>query len=596
MRRIWSGAVGGAWGGSLVGLAEAAFVVVGGASLSEFGLFPFAFWSYACLGMIFGAAVGFAVSLWPRARRMPSGALWLAVVAGVTVATLSFVVVRYHLAQRFFGEQFPWLLGLAGAVWHFVLVVGAVAAGTGGGVAVYLLSGKNRGELRLVGLWVAAFVGTWIAARALQAEESRPRRHAFAPKSKPNVVLVVVDTLRVDALGFVAQQTQTPNVNAFARDAVVFRQAYAQSSWTRPSIATMITGLYPQQHGAREKFDPLPDRVVTLAEILRDAGYWTAAFVTNINVAPIFNFHQGFQEYHYLPPNFYFGASDSATRLSSYKLLRLLRERFLRHKLHVYHYYQDAAVLTERVLSWLGENPPQPFFLLVHYMDPHDPYFEIPYTGRAVARVLNPNPPPSQAAEMHRLYLQDVQYFDEHFGRLMTEFRRRGLFERTLFVFTADHGEEFHEHGGWWHGTTLYEEQIRVPLLVRLPGNFSGGDVRTDFARTLDIVPTVLGQVGVRPPTPLPGRDLFAGGPAPEELYAEESLEGNYLESLRWQQWKLILANTGNPRGLREVELFDLSQDPGERNNLAEARPEVVGAMRARLNRVRGSLITPGLR
>lgn len=596
VRRSWSGLIAGGWGGSLVGLGEAGFVVAMGASLSEFGLFPFGFWSYACLGALLGAVVGLGVSLWGRGENTAVGRNWLGTVAGLTVATLGFVVGRYHLAQRLFAEQFPGLTSVEGAAWHLALALGAVVAGTAGGAAVYALTGRNGREAGLLGLWVVAFAATWAGTLALRPEELRPQRRAFAPGDKPNVVLIVVDTLRADALGFVTQRARTPSIDAFARDSVWFRHAYAQSSWTRPSVATILTGLYPQQHGARQKFDPLPDRVDTLAEVLRDAGYWTAAFVTNINVVPIFNFHQGFQEYHYLSPSFYFGASDSATRLSAYKLLRLLRERFFRRRLYVYHYYQDAAVVTERVRSWLAEAPPQPFFLLLHYMDPHDPYFEMPYNGRGIARVLDPDPPAERAAEMHRLYLRGVEYFDEHFGQLVAAFRERGLLERTLFVFTADHGEEFHEHGGWWHGTTLYEEQIRVPLLVRRPDNVGAGHERTDFARTLDIMPTILGQVGVDPPRPLPGRDLFIDGPSPEELYAEESLEGNQLETLRWQQWKLIVANAGNPRGLPEVELFDLSVDPGEHNNVAEARPEVVREMRARLERVRAGLSVPALR
>ena len=130
----------------------------------------------------------------------------------------------------------------------------------------------------------------------------------------------------------------------------------------------------------------------TLAEALKARGYWTAAFTTNINVAPIFNFQQGFDEFHYLEPSFYFGASDSATKLAIYKGLRAAREK-VSSKMWVQNFYQDAAVVDEHVQAWLGCKPPEPFFLFIHYMDPHDPYFEMPYNGHGVARVSTPDPP-----------------------------------------------------------------------------------------------------------------------------------------------------------------------------------------------------------
>src|SRR4029450_45829 len=133
-------------------------------------------------------------------------------------------------------------------------------------------------------------------------------------------------------------------------------------------------------HGTEHKMDFLPDRVDTLAEVLKRQGYWTAAFTTNINVAPIFNFQQGFDEFSYLEPSFYFGASDSATRLAVYKGLRAGREES-GSKRWVRNFYQDAKVVDEHAAACLASKPPEPFFLFIHYMDPHDPYFEIPYNG-----------------------------------------------------------------------------------------------------------------------------------------------------------------------------------------------------------------------
>ena len=177
-----------------------------------------------------------------------------------------------------------------------------------------------------------------------------------------------------------------------ARDGVVFEHTYSQASWTRPSIATILTAEYPSVHGTEHKMDFLSDRVDTIAEVLKAQGYWTAAFTTNINVAPIFNFQQGFDEFRYLEPSFYFGATDSATKLAIYKGLRVAREKVSRARCGCENYYQDAGRRRQHVEAWLGEQPPEPFFLFVHYMDPHDPYFEIPYNGHGVARVIDPRP------------------------------------------------------------------------------------------------------------------------------------------------------------------------------------------------------------
>src|SRR5437773_682900 len=286
--------------------------------------------------------------------------------------------------------------------------------------------------------------------------------------------------------------------------------AFAQASWTRPSVATILTGLYPSSHGAVHKADRLPERVDTLAERLRGIGYRTVGFADNANISQAFNFQQGFDEYRYLEPDFFFGASEPASQLALYSGLRLVRERFLAHSVDVHQYYQPAEVVTAEVRRWLDRGAgEQPFFLFVHYMDPHDPYFAHPFNGEGYARVAHPNPPPALAERLHRLYEGEVAYLDEHLGVLFDDLRRRGLYGRTLVVLTADHGEEFHEHGGWWHGTTLYDEQIHVPLIVKPPGAHGpgptggagpiggAGRVFEELATSLDIAPTILAAAGL---------------------------------------------------------------------------------------------------
>ena len=191
-----------------------------------------------------------------------------------------------------------------------------------------------------------------------------------------------------------------------------------------------------------------------IAEAMQKGGYTTGGIVSNINLAPSFGFDQGYDEYHYLAPDYLAGAKESSSKLILYQIGRNVWFK-LRPGLRVGDFYQDAATVNGVAFDFLERHRASRFFLFLHYMDPHDPYFEHPYNGKAIARVANPNPSPALAAEMQRLYTGEVHYVDEHFAELLAKLRELGLYDDTLIVLTGDHGEEFHEHGGFWHGLTL---------------------------------------------------------------------------------------------------------------------------------------------
>jgi arylsulfatase A-like enzyme len=316
--------------------------------------------------------------------------------------------------------------------------------------------------------------------------------------------------------------------------------------------------------------------------------------VTNVNLSPGYQFDQGYDEYLYLPPDYFFGARESSSKLAGYSILRLLRERFIvRHK-KVAHYYQDGQAVTEIAREWLDRHAERRFFLFLHYMDPHDPYFRHPYDGEAVARVHTPRPAPDRAKELSDLYDGEIRYLDRHLGELVSFLKERGLYDETLIVLTSDHGEEFHEHGGWWHGTTLYDEQIRVPLILKHAGNgpagHSPGSRIAGVARLLDVAPTILDLAGLEAPPAMQGVSLARSTPG-KESFSEEDFEGNRLRSLRGATWKLIEANSGNPRGLPEQALFDLAVDPGEAQNLAERESMRAKAMQGRMDHTMGAAL-----
>ncbi len=578
----------------MVGLAEAGLITLTSGPGEEYWLFPYAVLSYGLFGMVAGLGYGVlvivAAGLSARIRRNAAGSA-----AALAVCVLGGAVTRYQVIQRLFHEDLvTW--STTGVAVHL-----GVIAFTGACAFVVLRAGRAlqrqpRGLLiGAVGLVLCLALTSSGAVLASPHANGRGivRSTDAAAKGHPNIILIIADTLRADALGvFGARPDATPGLDRFAAEAVRFPHTYAQASWTRASIATIETSLYPSVHGTVHKMDALPDEVTTLAEALRAAGYWTAGFVSNINVAPVFNFQQGFDEYTYLPPDFYFGATDSAARLAIYKGLRVVRERFFGDRLYFYHYYQDAQVVTDAVLQWLDQRPPSPFFLLIHYMDPHDPYFEMPYDGRGVARVIDPNPAPERHDELHKLYGEDTAYLDQHLERLFARLKSMGVYDDSVIAFTADHGEEFQEHGGWWHGTTLYEEQVHVPLIIKRAHEPHAGQVASGVARSLDIAPTVMAGAGLKVSTTFQGVDLFNNAPAADQpLFAEEDFEGNVLASLRLGGWKVITANSDNPRGLKPVELYNLLDDGGEHRDMAAAEPARVQEMLQQLAQERARIV-----
>ena len=385
-----------------------------------------------------------------------------------------------------------------------------------------------------------------------------------APARRPNVVLYVVDTVRADRLGVYGYGKPTsPRLDAFAADAVLFENAWAQSSWTRPAVASLFTGLLPPAHRTVDRRSVLPEDAVTLAEILAANGYEGLGLVRNPNVGRAFGFAQGFTR---------FRSED--------------RER-------------DETML-ERVRLWLDErqDAEAPFFLFLHAIDPHGPYdpapeFEemfdaggAPAHYRTVRYLLGLNrgdvePGPDTAEALSRLYDAEVAQNDRAFGELLDELEDRGLVEDTAVIYLSDHGEEFAEHGRWEHGLSLYEEVLRVPLVMRLPG-VAPRRVE-EPAQHVDVLPTLLGYLGIEAP-PTDGRDLLAArrrGDAPLDVYTHLDVDGHRAASVMRGRYKLVLPQS--PSQGTAPMLFDLEADPGELEDLAADRPDIVERMLALL-------------
>ncbi len=584
----------GLFAGLLVGLAEGTLVLLGGRTdpwVLTYGVIAYALF-FGGAGVVFGALVAWTKrKLRLEASPEPSayGALAGALAAGAAFGIGVFRVRRDVYHEELALKSAEGLLVLGGAallcfllfmsVWHTLRLVTRLRAGS------WLL--RAWATPALVAAMVLVLAPTTLAIGA-PSRAALPAVTARAPEGAGNVLVIVVDTLRADHLpSYGYARGRTPHLDAFARDAIRFDQAFANASWTRPSFASILTGRYASSHAVMAKNDALPDDLTTLAEAYREAGFHTEGVVTNYNIGPYYNFDQGFDAYHYLSPDFVLGADDSAAKLL---LVQFLRQRIETVRDRTFGVapgvaYQPAPVVSRELLAAIDGAPAdRPWLMFVGYMDPHDPYYAHPYDGTAYSRAAHPRPSEDEAEHLRALYDGEITYWDEAFGALVDELRRRGLYDDLTIVVTSDHGEEFHEHGGFFHGTTLYDEQLRVPLFVKLPGSRRGGTSVHHWVQSIDVMPTLLRESGVRVPEGVQGGDLFQGN---ERLFAEESQEGNVLRAVRQRrgtdELKLITANEGNPRGLAPTELYRVDVDPREEEDLAEREPGLLEQARASL-------------
>ncbi len=409
-----------------------------------------------------------------------------------------------------------------------------------------------------------------------------------AASSRPDlVVYVLVDALRADRLGcYGSSRALTPHLDALAQEGVLFEAVQASSTWTRSSIASMFTSLHAGSHQVLGRTDGLADEQLTLAEVLRAHGLETLAVTTNGNAGREFGFSQGFDAFVY-PPMTVEGEflAEGVTELA----------------------LQTVAQRVDRLEG-------QPLFLYLHYIDPHDPYLPRPGAPvtEAPGRFDGTRPSleafdglpqqerlPADEERLRSLYDGEVWYADAWVGRLVEGLRRLGVLDRTLLVFTADHGEELWEHGLRGHGHNLYQSTLQVPLVVRYPDASRPAPRRVaEPISTVDIAPTILGALGLEPPAGWQGRDLrpLAEGrpraPGLEGIYSELVIEGRRLQALRLGSLKLIrqTRGPGTAPALARYELYDLASDPREATDLAEREPASRARLEALLDRWQGAV------
>ena len=587
--RLWSGISGGVIAGAVTGLLETLYLCVSSSDFRSLSALWFSVVAYSVIGI--GLALIWTLIRLPR--KLSVDVVWADAFAMV-LPFLAFLIIMFRLKRDLLKETVSWneptgwvlmvgtIIGILVVFWLLRILLKRLTQGHHTGmivfswvlVIIFAVAGRLLGTLSPQG---PGKVG-WL--QATWAGKDTP---------PPNILLIIVDTLRDDFLTPGSpRKVETPNIDALSASGVRFINCWSQASKTRPSVASILTSLYPSTHGAEKKIDGLPPNIPHFPGLLGQQGYATVALNNNINLTPFFGFDRGYDIYRYLEPSYYLGANDASSNLVVYGTLRQLAEKATAGSFQVKHYYWEGEAVTDLATQWLKAVPPEPFFFYVYFMDPHDPYFEHPYNGKATARVVNPNPPASELPTMLERYRSEIHYMDEQVGKVLKALDETGKADNTIVVFTADHGEEFLDHGGWWHGNTLYRELVDVPLIVRLPNNQLAGTVRTDPVMSIDIGPTLLDLVGIAYPDTWEGIPLFSQVADSTRLrFSEVEQEGNIVKAVNQGQWSWIEANPGNPRGLPVLALFNLSNDPNEMVNLADQNPALADEMRTKLIEMR---------
>jgi arylsulfatase A-like enzyme/uncharacterized protein HemY len=378
---------------------------------------------------------------------------------------------------------------------------------------------------------------------------------APAAAASQNIVLVTLDTVRADRMGFLgSQRGLTPSLDRLATRSLVFERTFSQAPITTVSHASLLSGTYPQFHRVNDFGVPLATSLPWLPELLRNAGWQTAAFVGSLILDPRAGLAPGFDRG--------FGSYDAGFRVRRGRT----DDRYQSME-------RRGAEVVDRAVSWLAARPEGPFFLWVHLFDAHDPY----------------DPAPPFASRFTKEpYDGEIAYVDAQVGRLMSALEARRLFDASLMVVCGDHGESLGEHGEKTHGVFLYDATIRVPLLVKLPGGRGAGHRINARASLVDLMPTMLEAVGLPVPQAVQGESLLPlleeAKPKERASYAEtdyprRAFGWSSLAAWRVERFLYVKA----PR----VELYDLGADPDARRDIADRQATVAARIAASLTQFR---------
>ena len=443
---------------------------------------------------------------------------------------------------------------------------------------------RIRGRINTLRLLALLFVGILLSPviASKMVKNSSPLSADFSEGSHSikHVIVITDDTLRPDFLScYGSERVHTPHIDRLAQDGVLFKNTFSAAPWTMPSVASIMTGLSPAVHGTKTKSSRLPDAIPTLAEYMYDEGYYTSAIGRNGILTSKFNFSQGFLEYHFFP-------KAQNHHIRGIKLFQWLFPEQFRTDV-------STRDITASAIGWISSHHTQDFFLWLHYFDPHQPYTPpdgllpkkkiVPSIGKDFSELQAVRggylvPSLQEREWIKELYAAEVRHVDNNIGELIAVLKELNMYDNSLIVFTSDHGEEFWEHGGFEHGHTLYNEVLRVPLIIKPPTKLGLSPQKADRSVSLEaILPTVLTLCEIPYETneyqakSLAPFSQFASGIPAAPLVSSSLLYYEEREAVIFDGMKYVRTLLTN-----NEELYDLTRDPGEQKSVMSEFPEKV--------------------
>ncbi len=563
-------------------------------------------WFGLIIGLIWVSGLTFVKVLFHRAGHQRGTYLF----AGPVLLTVA-VVGLFWLNTW---SRFPGARTLPGIVYNVATLLAAAAAG----VALAKLSRSFLGAMRSVSPLAAIARGMVPVIFLVIASISLVQLLPFlndsgshgSPAKGPPVILILADTLRRDHLQcYGYPESTSPQIDRLAREAVQFINSNTGGCRTVPSTTTLFTGTYPTTHGVMRQENIISESMVTLAEHFRMSGYRTAAFISNPYLRPATGFARGFDEY--CPPIWPDIVSGRKTSLE-------LMARFLTD----YDRTPEVTKVVPKALHWLSESYGRPPFLYLHLMEPHSPYqpprsyanqFLTPdgdrlvhnpprirdYLGGAEWLAWNDVESPPRISQRDRevmkaLYDGEIRFLDHWLGIFFEGLKSRKLYDDALIVFLTDHGEEFDDHGGWFHGRSLHNEMVGMPLIIRLPGGEGGGTISNLPIHMVDILPTLAGSARLGLVQGAQGRDWsdeikkHLSGDGKSGFSISSFLEEPpWLYSLQIGNWKVVEKNIDNQK---VQTLYQVDLDPSESRDFSNAAGDTLRKMTKLLTELKSEL------
>lgn len=380
---------------------------------------------------------------------------------------------------------------------------------------------------------------------------------------KPNIFIYLIDTLRADHLGCYGYSKETtPRIDSFAKGSILFKKCFANASWTRPAVATILTGLYPNKHRAEERTDKLSTGVHMLPEILKSHGYKTISLTTNGNVCADMNFDQGNDFYKFVNP----GQNKE-------------------------NHFHSSEYINKKFYKIIENNTGiirKPLFAFLHTIDPHDPYTpKAPFLKFkkgdkerenlcSPAEILSKKREKGLTREdidyIESLYDCEILHNDHYFGKWIEFLKEKKLYDNAIIILISDHGEQFNEHGRMFHGSSIYNEEIHVPLIIKLPHGEYAGRQSAAAVSQVDIVPTILDYLGVETPGNIDGvsvLDLMGNNTPSRYIFIREALDQFHLTGMidSNQDKNIITYKDRSFTDVVKYEIYNLLVDFNETNN-----------------------------